>query len=165
MLHQEPFPSLADVGYLGAVPLATGALLALPTAAQTVAGRVRAVLDGLMIASSLLLVSWELVLRTVVRAGGDGILRQAISLAYPMGDIVLVTIVGYVMLRARQTKGMRFSFPLGLVGMGLVAIAFADSGFLYLTTARWRRAAPVRCPAEGRCTSVRSTTRSSSTSA
>ena len=51
--REVPFPSLADVGYLVAVPLAAAALLSLPFAAQNAAGRVRQVLDGLMIAASL----------------------------------------------------------------------------------------------------------------
>jgi len=42
ILRQEvPFPSPADVGYLGMPVLATAALLSLPLAAPTVAGRLR----------------------------------------------------------------------------------------------------------------------------
>lgn len=93
-----PFPSLSDVGYLGAVPLAASALLAVPLAAQTLAGRLRTVLDGLTIAASLLLVSWTTVLSPVLRMGADGWISQAISLAYPIGDVIAITIVLYVLL-------------------------------------------------------------------
>jgi diguanylate cyclase (GGDEF)-like protein/PAS domain S-box-containing protein len=128
-----PFPSLADVGYLGMPPLAAAALLTLPLAASTLAGRVRTILDGLMVAASLLLVSWVIVLAPVVEAGGD-VFNQAISLAYPVGDTVVITIVTYTWLRARHsTHGIPVSLP--LVGTGLVAFAVADSGFVYLTTA------------------------------
>ena len=78
-----PFPSLADVGYLGGPIFAAAALLAVPMAAQTVAGRLRTILDGLMIASSVLLVSWVLVLSPVFRAGADNWFSQAISLPTP----------------------------------------------------------------------------------
>lgn len=85
MLGREVlFPSLADVGYLAAAPLAAAALLSLPFAAQNATGRVRQVLDGLMIAASLLLASWVLVLNQVVAAGADNGVSQTISLAYPM---------------------------------------------------------------------------------
>ena len=131
VVGQDPFPSFADVGYLASVPFAAAALLCFPTAAQTVAGRIRTVIDGLMIAGSLLLVSWVLVLSPLFHAGGDK-LSQSISLAYPLGDVVLVTIVLYVSLRARRTSGAT-PFPLGLIGGGLAAIAVADSGFVYLT--------------------------------
>jgi diguanylate cyclase (GGDEF)-like protein/PAS domain S-box-containing protein len=127
-----PFPSLADVGYLAAVPLAAAALLSLPFAARSVAGRVRQVLDGLMIAASLLLVSWVLVLSPLFRTDGDGILSQSISLAYPIGDVVVGTIVLVMLARARRGSGTR-GIPLALLGGGLVAWAVSDSGFVYLT--------------------------------
>ncbi|HSO53561.1 MAG TPA: PAS domain S-box protein, partial [Actinomycetes bacterium] len=127
-----PFPSLADVGYLAAVPLAAAALLSLPFAARSVVGRGRQVLDGLMIAASLLLVSWVLVLSPLFRAGGDGIVSQAISLAYPIGDVVVGTIVLVMLARTRRGNGTS-TIPLPLLGAGLVAWAVSDSGFVYLT--------------------------------
>ena len=102
--REVPFPSLADVGYLVAVPLAAAALISLPLAAQSLAGRVRQVLDGLMIAASLLLASWVLVLGTLFRAGGDNAVSQAISLAYPIGDVVVGTIVLFRLARAAQQQ-------------------------------------------------------------
>jgi diguanylate cyclase (GGDEF)-like protein/PAS domain S-box-containing protein len=130
--REVPFPSLADVGYLAAPPLAAAALITLPFAARSLAGRVRQVLDGLMIAASLLLASWVLVLRPLFRSGGDDLLGQVISLAYPIGDVVVGTIVLFVLARARMGQGTRGT-PLPLLGGGLVAIAVADSGFVYLT--------------------------------
>src|SRR5829696_2971140 len=130
--REVPFPSLADVGYLVAVPLAAAALLSVPFAAQNAAGRVRQVLDGLMIAASLLLISWVLVLNRVFAAGADNGLSQAISLAYPIGDVVVGTIVVFMATRARRTTGAS-DIPLSLLGGGLVAWAVADSGFVYLT--------------------------------
>jgi diguanylate cyclase (GGDEF)-like protein/PAS domain S-box-containing protein len=130
--REVPFPSLADVGYLAAPPLAAAALISLPFAAQSLAGRVRQVLDGLMIAASMLLASWVLVLRPLFRAGGDDGLSQAISLAYPIGDVVVGTIVLFVLAKARMGKGTRVT-SLPLLGGGLVALAVADSGFVYLT--------------------------------
>jgi diguanylate cyclase (GGDEF)-like protein/PAS domain S-box-containing protein len=127
-----PFPSLADVGYLAAPPLAAAALISLPFAAPSLAGRLRQVLDGLMIAASLLLASWVMVLRPLFRSGGDNLMSQAISLAYPIGDVVVGTIVLFVLARARMGSGTRGT-PLPLLGGGLVAIAVADSGFVYLT--------------------------------
>jgi diguanylate cyclase (GGDEF)-like protein/PAS domain S-box-containing protein len=130
--REVPFPSLADVGYLAAVPLAVAALLSLPFAAQSLAGRVRQVLDGLMIAASLLLVSWVLLLHTLFQAGADNGVSQAIGLAYPIGDVVVGTIVLFMLTRARRSHGAT-EVPLLLLGGGLVAWAVADSGFVYLT--------------------------------
>ena len=132
--REVPFPSLADVGYLAMPPLAAAALLSLPLAAPTLAGRVRTVLDGLIVAAALLMSSWILVLEQVFRAGSDSqLLAQAISLAYPIGDVVVITIVVYTALQVRQNRS-RLPVSLPLVGTGLVAFAVADSGFSYLTT-------------------------------
>ena len=113
--REVPFPSLADVGYLAAPPLAAAALITLPFAARSLAGRVRQVLDGLMIAASLLLASWVLVLRPLFRSGGDDLLGQVISLAYPIGDVVVGTIVLFILARARMGRGTRGT-PLPLLG-------------------------------------------------
>jgi diguanylate cyclase (GGDEF)-like protein/PAS domain S-box-containing protein len=130
--REAPFPSLADVGYLAAVPLAAAAPISLPFAARSLAGRVRQVLDGLMIAASLLLASWVLVLGTLFRAGGDNAVSQAISLAYPIGDVVVGSIVVFMLARARLSSSST-GIPLPRLGGGLAAIAVADSGFTYLT--------------------------------
>ncbi len=135
VLGQEvPFPSPADLGYLGLPPLAAAALLTLPLASPTIAGRVRTILDGLVVASSLLLCSWLLVLGPAFEASDGEMLPKAISLAYPVGDVVVITMVVYTGLRARQqSEPLPVSLP--LVGTGLVAFAVSDSGFTYLTNA------------------------------
>lgn len=130
---EVPFPSLADVGYLGLPPLAAAALLSLPLAAPSLAGRVRTLLDGLMVATSLLLCSWIIVLGPVFRADADSFPVQLISFAYPIGDVIVITLVLYTWSRARHLH-RRLSVPLPLVGSGLLAFAVADSGFTYLTT-------------------------------
>ena len=138
-----PFPSLADVGYLAMPPLAAAALMSLPLSAPTLAGRVRTVLDGLTVAAALLMSSWILVLEQIFRASSDSqLLAQAISLAYPIGDVVVITIVVYTALQVRQNRS-RLPVSLPLVGTGLVAFAVADSGFSYLTH-RKRMVSPLR---------------------
>ena len=73
--------------------------------------------------------SWILVLKQIFRAGSDSELwAQVISLAYPVGDVVLITIVIYTALRIRQGFE-RLPMSLPLVAVGLVAFAVADSGF------------------------------------
>jgi diguanylate cyclase (GGDEF)-like protein/PAS domain S-box-containing protein len=134
VLGQEvPFPSLSDVGSLALPPLTAAALLSLPLAPPLLAGQVRTILDGLMVASSLLLCSWIMVLEPVFRAGGDSLLSQAISLAYPVSDVVVIMILVYTWLRARLLC-RRLPVSLPLVGMGLLAFAVADCGFTYLST-------------------------------
>jgi len=74
------------------------------------------------------------VLGRVVRSDADSFLATLISLAYPVFDVILITLVTYVWARARQLSAQGAPVALRLVGTGLVAFAIADSGFVYLTT-------------------------------
>ncbi|HKY74570.1 MAG TPA: EAL domain-containing protein [Acidimicrobiia bacterium] len=130
---EVPFPSWADAGYLAAVPLAAAGLIVMPAAAQSMAGLLRIVLDGVMVALALFCTSWILVLGPLFEAGGDTLLSTILSLAYPVGDVVTITMLIFALLRARQ-GGEAARQPLYLVGLGLTGIALADSGFVYLTS-------------------------------
>ena len=134
--HQEvvldedvPFPSMADAGFLAAVPLAALALLIWPGVFHGMSHRLRAALDGGVIAASLLFVSWALVLGPMWQAPEDRLLANVIALAYPVGDIAILTIVLLVLASADRRQWA----PLMLVGAGLSAIAMSDSAFAYLT--------------------------------
>jgi diguanylate cyclase (GGDEF)-like protein/PAS domain S-box-containing protein len=132
MLGREvPFPSLADIGYLMFVPLAAGALLSFPSVSRRLSSRIRTVLDGLLIASALMFMSWMLVLGPLFEAGGDP-LTLTIGLAYPAGDVVIITILLFASShRTHGTDAGRMTRP--LLFAGLLAFAIADSGFVYLT--------------------------------
>ncbi len=123
-----PFPSLADAGYLGAVPLAIAGVLAFPVASERAGSQVRQVLDGLIIVGALLVVSWVSVLGAVFNAGADSTLKMVLSLLYPLSDIAIITMV---LLRVGNvTRAGRT--PLLLVAVGLTFAAVADSSFAYL---------------------------------
>ena len=127
-----PFPSLADVGYLLAVPLFSAGLLHLALPAGQLATRLRALLDGLLISTALLLVSWVSVLGPLAHTSADSVLDKIILIAYPVGDIATVTLVAYVGLRMRAT-GVHPGVPYHVIGLALASFAFADSGYAYLS--------------------------------
>jgi hypothetical protein len=124
-----PFPSLADVGFLCAVPLAVAGLLLFPSSPRRAADRVQGILDGCIIAGSMLFASWATVLGPLYREHQGGALKQALSLAYPASDVVMVSLVVILLARA----GRRGRASLGLVMAGIVAFAIADSAFAYMT--------------------------------
>jgi diguanylate cyclase (GGDEF)-like protein/PAS domain S-box-containing protein len=125
-----PFPSYADLGYLLAVPLAIVGIVLFPSAPTRLTSRLRTIVDGLLIAASLLIISWATVLGPVYRAASGHWLSDLIGLAYPIGDVVIGTIV--IMLAVGTPRGSRV--PLYLLAGGLVANLLADSAFAYLTT-------------------------------
>jgi hypothetical protein len=126
---QVPFPSFADVGFLSAVPLAVAGLLLFPSSPQRAADRVLGILDGCIIAGSILFASWATVLGPLYDAHHGGVLKQILSLAYPASDVVMVSLVIILFARA----GQRGRASLVLVMAGIVAFAVADSAFSYLT--------------------------------
>jgi len=132
-LRQEvPFPSLADLGYLGMVPLLAAGLLVLPGTPVVWSGRFRLLLDGCLVALAVWMLSWQLVLGDTVRGSEDGLLKTAISMAYPIGDVVWITVALVALSRARHNSliGIR---ALLLLTAGTVSIAISDSGFTFLT--------------------------------
>src|SRR2546422_8122847 len=128
--QQTPFPSFADLGFLGAVPLAVAGVLFFPWVTSRATSLLRTILDALLTAGSLFIISWATVLGTVYRTGSGGLIAQLIGLAYPAGDIVIGTIV--LILASRAPKENRLPFI--LLARGLVHTLLADSAFAYLTT-------------------------------
>ncbi|WP_433717597.1 putative bifunctional diguanylate cyclase/phosphodiesterase [Actinoplanes sp. CA-051413] len=125
-----PVPGLPDLGYLAMIPLVAAGLLAVPVGRQSMAHRIRSIVDGLMIAASLLLVSWIVVLAPLLAAGADSRLGRLVLLGYPVGDVVLVTVALYVLARLR--RGGRDTRPLLLIVGATVTLGVADSVYLYV---------------------------------
>jgi diguanylate cyclase (GGDEF)-like protein len=124
-----PFPSLADIGFLLFPVLALAGLLSRPSTAFTRHGRTRVALDALLVSASLFLISWVTALGSVYRAGADTVFGAAVSLAYPLTDVILlaVTIVVLAFARAGHRGGLSW------VAAGITALSVGDSGFAYLT--------------------------------
>ena len=88
----DPFPSVADVAYLAGYPLAAAGLLLLVR-------EVRASLDWRAAADTAIVVlavgsiGWVALVDPVIASGAETPLAFAISLAYPVGDLVLIGLV------------------------------------------------------------------------
>jgi len=122
---EVPSPSLADAYFLLAVPFAIAGLYAFPDHHGSTRTRVRNVIDGVILAAGILFISWVLVLSDVVEQGGSA-LQQAITIAYPVADIALLTIV--FLLAARPTSVARSAML--LLGAGFAAFAVGDTSFV-----------------------------------
>ncbi|WP_129339158.1 GGDEF domain-containing protein [Cellulomonas endophytica] len=122
-----PFPSLADAGFLGFPAFSVLGALALATARVRMRLGARTVLDGLLVGGAVTVLSWDLVLQDVFLAGGDR-LGLAIALAYPLGDAAVLAIALLLLGRSPADTGLH------LLATGLVALAVADSAFVWSTT-------------------------------
>lgn len=124
-----PFPSLADAGFLGFPVLAAMGLWLTAGRAITSASRLRAGLDGSLVATGVFTVSWTTVLGPVYRGGADTPFALVISIAYPVGDVLLVALSLLLLARVRGRRPY-----LLLLMLAPIAMTVADSGFAYLTT-------------------------------
>lgn len=122
-----PFLLIADIGYL-IFPILTGiGLLFHPSQPQSTGSALRMVTDAVLIFSSLLTLSWLTSLGAVVRTGTGSSLALVAALAFPVTDVVLLTIVIMTFIRT----GIQRQKQLTLTGLALVFQALADSAFIY----------------------------------
>jgi signal transduction histidine kinase len=126
--QQVPSPSLADAGFLAAVPFAVAGIRAFWGPAAGTASRWRIWFDGLIVAIALVSTSWGFGLRLVWDSNSN-LGTKALALAYPIGDIVIGTVL--ILAIRRATGGQKGRMALLLTGVACYSIA--DSAFAYLT--------------------------------
>jgi two-component system, sensor histidine kinase and response regulator len=122
-----PYPSAADIGYLLAIPLAAIGILTFFTSSRGTSTRLRLWLDGAIVALALMFIAWTFGL-SAVYADNDPMLEKLTNMAYPIGDIVIGTILILAIRRASNEAQGRLLLLLG----GLAANSLADSAFSYL---------------------------------
>ncbi|HET7421793.1 MAG TPA: PAS domain-containing sensor histidine kinase [Candidatus Dormibacteraeota bacterium] len=123
-----PSPAWSDLGFLLAVPLAVGGVFAFTSAPTRLVTRGQTVLSGTIVALSLLFIAWNFGLGKVYATSQATPAAQAVGLAYPVGDIVIATVLVVAMQRARRAEMAR----LALLLAGVAFNALADSAFAYL---------------------------------
>ena len=123
-----PYPSPADAAYLTAAALGVIACLVLVGPIWASSG-FRALLDGLIIACALLVLSWLTVLHAVYDAGASEPQDLLISLTYASSDVVTAGIALSAISHTRQIAP-----DLLLFACGLLVFAVSDSLFTYLQT-------------------------------
>ncbi|MFF8384718.1 putative bifunctional diguanylate cyclase/phosphodiesterase [Streptomyces kanasensis] len=118
-----PSPSLADLFFLLFAPPAIVGLLVLAKRPVTRAGWVCLGLDSWLIAGSLLTLSWSLALAHTARFEGESVARTALSLAYPLLDIVLVSMV--LALHFCRSKENRSAVHTAIAALALTVLCDA----------------------------------------
>lgn len=127
--HLYPFPSLADALFIGYSVPAVAALFAFKRRSGNHAVALyRAVMDAAVIAGSVLVVSWYMVLGQAFEAEGDPLARLA-GMAYPVVDVVITSLV--LVLAMRRQPGERW--PWLFLGGGLLVLAVTDSIYVRMT--------------------------------
>ncbi|HKD73959.1 MAG TPA: diguanylate cyclase, partial [Ktedonobacterales bacterium] len=125
-----PTPSLADVCYLGIYPCILLGILVLPNARRSQLTRARVVIDSLMILSALVTCSWYFLLGPTLLKAQDSVLGRIVRTFYPLGDIVLLLSLLFIVYRANPAP---FRFGLKLLTCGLLIVVASDTILDYQT--------------------------------
>ena len=126
---QVPTPSWADVGYLAAPILVVVAFACHPATRARRRWRAIPILDAVAVASSLLFVSWILVLAPVWSSAGGLSVGALVAVAYPFSDVMILVLVVLALRNLPPGKRAVIALLLG----GLVCMALSDTVYTYLT--------------------------------
>jgi diguanylate cyclase (GGDEF)-like protein/PAS domain S-box-containing protein len=112
-----PFPSAADLFYLGFYPLALVGILQFPRVRRTRAGLVSAALNGSTLLVAAMAIVWFVLLAPVEETLGGTLLQKIVTIAYPCGDLVLLCGVTLLLIeRSSAFRGwVQFLFSMSLV--------------------------------------------------
>jgi diguanylate cyclase (GGDEF)-like protein len=118
----EPFPSLADFVYLAFYPVIAVGLVALVRWHR--AGDRDSLVDAFIVAIGAGVLAWVFIMSPYIFDGSMTIIETLVSLAYPVGDLLLVA----VLVRLVFARG-KFSISSGLLMLGMLTTLVADGGF------------------------------------
>jgi hypothetical protein len=127
---QNPFPSVADLGYSTFAPLVLAGLLLQPRP-NARSRRTLLLMDSLISTGSILAIAWYLLLGSLTLASGEASLATFLGLYYPVVDTVLLSCVIFLLLRGGgqidQSLARRVSLLVIVIGLS----CFAFSDFLF----------------------------------
>ena len=123
--HEVPFPSAGDVFYLLVYPaLMTGVLLAVRR--RNPQGDRAGVIDALIITAGIALLSWVFLMAPYVHDATLSALAKSVSIAYPLGDVLLLAAALRLLFDGGRRRGS-FFFLAASVG----ALLTTDAAYGY----------------------------------
>ncbi|MFE9170062.1 putative bifunctional diguanylate cyclase/phosphodiesterase [Streptomyces kebangsaanensis] len=126
-----PSPSYADLFFLCFAPPAIVGLLVLAKRPVTKTGWVCLALDAWLIGGSLLTLSWSIALAQAARFDGPSVAHTALSLAYPLLDIVLVSMVLALHFRRSAVNRTAVNTAVGALALTVLCDALFTSPLLH----------------------------------
>src|SRR5438105_4265507 len=123
---EAPFPSIADIAYVGGYPLLIAATFVL--ARGRTRPRLTDVLDSAVVATGALILTWALLVEPLLAQTGLSAAGMAVTVATPVLDVVLL--VGVVQLALR--KGVE-NPALRFLVVGVTCQVVTDVAYSYLT--------------------------------
>jgi diguanylate cyclase (GGDEF)-like protein/PAS domain S-box-containing protein len=122
-----PYPSIGDVAYLLVYPCLVGGLLMLIRKRNP--GRDRdSVIDSLIVAIGVGTMQWVFLMSPVAHDSASTLLQKLVAMAYPFGDLILITAV----VRLAMGAGKRAP-SMYLMGAAALALFLTDTVYTYIS--------------------------------
>jgi diguanylate cyclase (GGDEF)-like protein len=132
-----PYPSPADIGYIAFYPLAVLGLYLLVRARTDELDR-RLWMDGAIAALGTCALGAALLFEFVADRASGSTMEMATTLAYPFGDVILVSLIVGVIALTRWRPGRTWTLLLGgLAVMAVADVAFTLQGYDTLPGGDW----------------------------
>jgi hypothetical protein len=134
--NKIPFPSLADLGFIVAIPLwLTGIVYLSRTTGASRAFRNSTIrkLGAVLIPTIVAAISYYLLI-VLARDGSVGFLALALGLAYPLGDVGILSFALLVFGLSSGYLGGRYKIAIYTILLGYGVMYAADFAFSYTTT-------------------------------
>src|SRR2546425_5718275 len=129
VLGIDPFPSLADVGYLLFYPTLMIGLMTFPFAPRSKASQTKFWLDAGTVLLGAWMGIWYFVLGPTALAEHADRLSALLASAYPIGDLVLIFSTAVLLFRQPEIGNRHV---LGILAAGITSFLVADVAFGYL---------------------------------
>jgi diguanylate cyclase (GGDEF)-like protein/PAS domain S-box-containing protein len=132
-----PFPSVADATYMIMYLLIAAGMLGLYRVG-VVRRDVEGVLDALILTTAVALLAWVLLIDPYVTDPDMSVLAKAISVSYPLGDLVVLATGASLVVSMRSTVALR------LLAVGGVGLLVSDCLYAFIQLyGEWRVGTPV----------------------
>ena len=131
VLRESPFPSMADYFYMAYYPLFLFGIFFLPSIKFTSSERLKMMLDTGIVMISAIIIFWSLIIApTIQESGNIDAISLALSIAYPVADLVLLFAVLELIFKKIYEKGQT---PLLFLVGGIITLIITDAFFFRLT--------------------------------
>jgi diguanylate cyclase (GGDEF)-like protein/PAS domain S-box-containing protein len=114
--YENPFPSAADAMYLAMYPLIAGGLL-LIIRARSPRGDWEAFLDACIVTVAVGLLAWVFLAAPYVRDETLTWVQQAVSVAYPLGDLLLLAVLARLLIGSGPRPRSKWLLAVGTLGL------------------------------------------------
>lgn len=127
VIHQQPFPSIADIFYISFYPLFALGIYYIPKTPLSQREKLKFIVDAAVVGITFCLIFMVFLVMPTIKSNGD-MMGTTLSLAYLIGDILLF--IALMKLLFNHFKSIRPEF-LALLGMGILAMILTDGIYTY----------------------------------